>query len=110
MSYWILLTVCNIVETYISDPEGDFFEYIIAPTDNLKKGDTVYLWWNPGNCFYGWGTVAETPRIFYEENAQQKKKRQSVLINRAKEFNPRISVQMMLNDSRLKNLVPSGFD
>lgn len=108
-SHWILLTACHVTETHIS-PEGDFYECVIAPNDNLKKGDTVYLWWNPGNYFYGWGTVAKTPRTFYDSDTQKRRKQQAVLVNRVKELCSPLTEQVMLKDNRLKKIVPTGFD
>jgi restriction system protein len=109
MSYSILLTGIHFTETFIP-PEGDYRTYTIAPTDNLKKGDTVYLWCNIRTNFYGWGIVAETPRDFIEEDSQKKRRRMSVLVNRVKGFYPRITETMMRQDTNLKNMIPMGFD
>lgn len=80
-------------------PEGDTRTYEIAPNDQIKKGDIVYLWWNPDTLFYGWGEVAETPRNITVEqpglnNEIEKRKRTSVVINRKKEI-PHITADMM---------------
>lgn len=107
--FWILLNAPHMTDTYIP-PEGDRYGYVIAPNDNVKRGDTVYLWLNYDNCFYGWGTVAQTPAIIFEETPQVKRRRQSVLVDRVTGFQPRITARMMLADTRLRNLIPTGFD
>ena len=99
MKHWILLTKENSAAVWIL-PEGDHYSYEIAPNDELKKGDTVYLWSNPHNSFYGWGEVVETPQIVIVEfprpnNDIELKKRMSVLVNRKKEIHPPITELMM---------------
>jgi len=114
MKYWILLTRENSAAVWIPE-EGDQYIYEIAPNDDLKRGDTVYLWSNPHNSFYGWGEVAETPKIVMAEfprpnNDIELKKRMSVLVNRKKEFHPPITELMMKWDRNLRNLIPKGLD
>lgn len=114
MKHWILLTRENSLAVWIV-PEGDHHTCEIAPVDGLKRGDTVYLWSNPHRSFYGWGEVAETPRIIKvkfprPDNDVELRKRMSVLINRKKEFHPPITERMMLCDRNLKDLIPTGHD
>lgn len=113
MKHWILFANHHFIETNIP-PEGDTGVYEIAPNNDLKKGDTVYLWWNPHTCFYGWGEVAETPREIIVEtprpgaNEIEKKKRMSVVVNRKRGFANFITDQMMRNDRNLKDFVPTS--
>jgi hypothetical protein len=97
MKYWILLAAVHESDTFIPD-EGDLARFVIAPETELKKYDTVYLWWHPHNRFYGWGIVAETPMDFIEEENEilkkRKRARQQVLVNRQRGFYPPITVQM----------------
>lgn len=110
-SSWIILSAEHISETYIP-PEGDFRGYVISPNYNLKKDDNVYLWSNVSHGFFGWGEITEPPKTFMQletENSRPRK-RQSVYVNRQKEFYPPITIQMMLGDKNLKKLIPIGFD
>lgn len=113
MKSWILLTNIHHSNTFI-EPEGDRFDYTISPDPKLKKGDIVYLWWNPDSYFYGWGIVAETPRDFVQEDNEflprRKRPRQNVVVDRKKELDPRITRQMMQSDRILKRMIPTGFD
>jgi restriction system protein len=114
MKHWILLTKENSLTVWVV-PEGDQYTYEITPNDGLKKGDTVYLWSNPHRSFYGWGEIAETPRIIMvgfprPNNDIELKKRMSILVNRKKEFHPPITERMMLWDKNLKDLIPKGYD
>jgi restriction system protein len=114
MKHWILLTKENSLAVWIPD-EGDQYTYEIAPTDDLKRGDTVYLWSNPHSSFFGWGEVAETPKMIVVEfprpnNDIELKKRLSVVVNRKKEFRPPITARMMMWDRNLKGLIPKGLD
>jgi HJR/Mrr/RecB family endonuclease len=111
---WILLVNHHRDDTWIL-PEGDQRTYEIAPKNEIKRGDIVYLWWNPHRCFYGWGEVAETPKNVVTEfprpnNDVEKKKRTSVLVNRKSEIRPPITAAMMERDSNLKNLIPKEDD
>jgi restriction system protein len=110
-SYWILLTAPHVTETYIP-PEGDKWTYEISPKFMVKKGDIVYLWLNYQMGFYGWGEVAETPKIIVEPETKdsQGRKRQVVAVNRKKAFEPPITQQIMMRHRNLKNLIPSGYD
>jgi restriction system protein len=86
-------------------------QYVIAPTDGMRKGDVVYLWWNIDKCFFAWGTVVETPMDFIDDVAGTKKRRrQAVLVETQAGFNPRITEQMMLRHKNLKDLIPNEFD
>lgn len=112
--HWILLANHHSDDTWIL-PEGDTRTYEIAPNSEIKKGDTVYLWWNPHRCFYGWGEVAETPRLITVEtpkpgNEVEKRRRMSVVVNRKKGFTPFITARMMQSDRNLKRFIPTGFD
>jgi len=113
MKNWILLTVTHETDTFIL-PEGDTREYVIAPNTEIKKGDRVYLWWNPHNSFYGWGIVAETPKDLIEQEddklQKRKRRRQSVVVNRVKCFYPKITEQMMQGNRTLRSMIPTGFD
>lgn len=114
MRHWILLSKENSLAVWIV-PEGDQYLYEIAPTTDLKKGDTVYLWSNPHSSFFGWGDVAETPRATLIEvprpnNDIELKQRTSVLVNRRAEFRPPITEQMMMTDANVRKLTPTGFD
>lgn len=112
MNYWILLTNVHEMDALIE--QADSFRYVIAPTRELKKGDTVYLWWSPYKCFYGWGIVAETPMDFIEEEDEvlqkRKRRRQSVLVNRVAGLYPNITEQMMRKDRYLGRMIPTGGD
>lgn len=86
LKYWILLAGHHADDTWIL-PEGDRRTYEISPNSDLKKGDIVYLWWNPHNCFYGWGAVAEPTRIEIVEtpgqnNQIEKRRRMYVEVDR----------------------------
>lgn len=110
--HWILLANHHGDDTWIL-PEGDTRTYEIAPNNEIKKGDTVYLWWNPHRCFYGWGEVAEIPRTLIVEtrrpnNDIEKRRRTSVVVNRKKGFTRFITAQMMLADRNLKKFIPTG--
>jgi hypothetical protein len=109
LKHWLLLANHHANGTWIL-PEGDTRTYEIAPNDKIKKGDTVYLWWNPHRLFYGWGEVDETPRIITVEqpgpnNEIVRRKRTLVVINRKKEI-PHITADMMARDSNLKTSFP----
>ena len=95
-------------------PEGDQYIYEIAPKDGLKKGDVVYLWSNPASSFYSWGEVAESPRLIKVQRQRgddiEEVRRQSVTVNRIAEFRPPIDTSMLMSNSNLKKLIPSGFD
>jgi hypothetical protein len=56
------------------------------------------------------GNSHSNPEDFYEEKDQKRRKRQGLLVNRVKGFHPRITEKMMRADSRLRNLIPTGFD
>jgi restriction system protein len=114
LKYWILLAGHHESETWIL-PEGDSRTYEIAPNNDIKKGDIVYLRWNPHSCFYGWGEVAETPHLVLVEtprpnNQISKKRRMYVVVDRKKEFYPFITEQMMRNDRHLRKFIPTGQD
>jgi restriction system protein len=115
LRHWILLVNHHSSETWIL-PEGDRKTFEIAPNGDIKRGDIVYLWWNPHSCFYGWGEVVETPKLITVEvpgrnNEMEKKRRTSVLVRREKEFYPRrITAEMMSRDKNLKKFIPKGFD
>jgi len=114
MNPWILLTKEHSEAVWIV-PEGDRYAYEIAPADDLKRGDEVYLWSNPHSSFYGWGIVVETPQIINVEvprpnNDIETIKRHSVMVNRLKEFRPPITEWMMSRDRNLKRLIPKGHD
>lgn len=111
ISNWVLLSAQHITETYIP-PEGDFWHYEIAPNINLKKGDSVYLWSNISQGFFGWGEISEFPRTFIESEKPENRprKRQLVVINRKKAFHPPITVQMMQRNKELRKIIPIGFD
>jgi len=109
MQHWILLTAPHYSETVIW-PGGDTYEYRVSPNNELKKGDTVYLWWNPNSTLYGWGEVAEHPRIVIEENENVRRQRQLVVVERKSGFDPRITLRMMQTDSNLRKLIPAGHD
>lgn len=78
----------------------------------VKKGDIVYLWLNYQTGFYGWGEIAETPKVIIEPETRDSKgrKRQVVTVNRKKPFEPPITQQAMLKQRNLKNLIPYGYD
>ncbi len=113
MKHWILLTKEHSEAVWIV-PEGDQYAYEVAPKDDLKKGDVVYLWSNPANSFYGWGEVAETPQIIkvlrQRGNDIEEVRRHSVIVNRIAEFRPPINEHMLRSDKNLKKLIPKGFD
>jgi hypothetical protein len=95
ISHWILLTGDHITETYIW-PEGDQWIYEVSPKNMVKKDDVVYLWLNYQDYFYGWGNVAESPRIITTRKTPESDiiKRQRIVVNR-KPFDPPITKQMM---------------
>lgn len=113
MRHWILPVGEHESSLWIED-EGDTRQYTIAPNRELKRGDTVYFWWNPHNCFTGWGVVAETPMDFFEpeNDILQKKKRPrlSVTVNRKKGFFPFITAAVMRQDRHLRDLIPPTVD
>lgn len=113
MKHWILLTKENSLAVWIPE-EGDQYVYEIAPEDDLKKGDVVYLWSNPHNSFFGWGHVAETPQLITVQRPRgldiEEVRRHSVVVNRAAEFSPPITGDMLRSDRNIKNLVPTGQD
>lgn len=114
MKPWILLTNEHAEVVWIV-PEGDTYAYEIAPEDDLKRDDEVYLWSNPHSSFYGWGIVTEAPQIINVEvprpnNDRETIKRHRVVVNRQKEFRPPITDSMMGRDRNLRNLIPKGLD
>jgi hypothetical protein len=64
LKYWVLLVKHHGSDTWII-PEGDIRTYEIAPNGDIKKDDTVYLWWIAHSYFYGWGEVAKS---YIQEN------------------------------------------
>lgn len=114
MNYWVLITNVHEADIYIL-PEGDQYPYEIALNDGIKKGDTVYLWWNPYSLFYGWGEVAETPQPIRVERQGpdgriETSKRMSVLVNRRGGFYPRLTGLEMRRDPNLRKFIPEGQD
>jgi restriction system protein len=114
MRHWILLTKEHSEAVWVV-PEGDHQTYEIAPEDDLKRGDEVYLWSNPHSSIFSWGIVAETPHTYKVEVPRrvgdvEATKRMSVLVNRLKEFRPPISDEMMARDRNLRKLIPTGYD
>ena len=114
LRYWILLVNHHGDDTWIL-PEGDTRTYEIAPNNDVRKGDIVYLWWNPHTCFYGWGEVAETPHVTLVEQPLPnrdivKRKRMFVVVNRKKELHPYITAERMKRDRHLKKFIPTGLD
>ena len=110
-SYWILLSAHHITETYIP-PEGDQWHYEISPDAFIKKGDIVYLWSNIIQGFFGWGEVSQHPRVALESEKADKpsRKRQLLIVNRKKSFEPPLTHQIMLRSRSLKKLIPLGYD
>lgn len=113
MKHWILPITTHESNIYLFDDDNTV-EFVIAPNRELKRGDTVYLWWNPHDCFTGWGIVAETPMDFIEEDDDRLKKRgrprRRVSVNRVKPFSLYISKQMMSRDRHLKHMIPPVFE
>lgn len=107
-SYWILLTTSHISETYIP-PEGDHWTYEVVPVNGLKRDDIVYLWSNLDRAFFGWGTILEPPKLIIEPEPL-KRRRHSISLRREKEFVPRIREQTMQRHSKLRKIIPDGFD
>src|SRR5262245_59239327 len=105
-SCWIILSAQHVTETYIP-PEGDNWVYEISPNDNLKKGDTVYLWSNIENGFFGWGIIIETPKLVKDAH---ERRRASILVNRVKGFRTPITEDVMKADRNLRKFIPTGFD
>ena len=105
-SYWIILSAQHITDTYIP-PEGDTWVYEVAPNDKLKKNDTIYLWSNIEQGFFGWGTIIETPKLV---KAFDDRKRTSILVHRVKGFRHPITIDLMRTDSHLRKFIPIGFD
>jgi hypothetical protein len=94
-------------------PDG--VEFLIAPDDNLKTGDIVYLWANPFNLFYAWGEIASTPRPEFIEVPRpdgyvEKKKRYAVSVTGIKHLHPQIEEEMMQGRTELRKLIPKGYD
>jgi restriction system protein len=109
-SEWILLTNPHITDTHAA-PEG--MEFLIAPEDNLRAADIVYLWANPFNFFYAWGEVASTPRpeVFEVPSPGgylEKTTRIAVPVRDIKHFHPQITEEMMLRRTELRKLIPKG--
>src|SRR5687768_2709257 len=107
-SEWILLTNPHITDTHAT-PEG--IEFLIAPEDNLRAADIVYLWANPFNFFYAWGEVASTPRpeVVVAPGPRgylEKIQRIAVPVKDIKHFHPRITEEMMLSRTDLRRLIP----
>jgi len=113
LKHWILLTKENALAVWIV-PEGDQYTYEIAPEDDLKKGDVVYLWSNPYPSFYGWGEVAETPQIIKVQRPRgsdlEDIRRHAVIVNRIAEFRPPIEPYMLWGNRELKKLIPVRYD
>lgn len=105
-SNWIILSAKHITETFIP-PEGDTWEYEIAPDDNLRKDDTVYLWSNVRNGFFGWGTIIEAPRLMTDA---LDRRRTRIVVHRMKGLTYTITEEMMKADRNLKKFIPIGFD
>jgi len=105
-SSWIILSAHHITETFIA-PEGDSGTYEIAPNDNLRKDDTVYLWSNIANGFFGWGIIIETPKLIKDAH---ERRRTSILVHRVKGFTNPITPDLMKTDRNLKKFIPTGFD
>jgi restriction system protein len=110
-SHWIILTNPHITDTY-AIPDG--IEFLIAPNDNIKTGDIVYLWANPHNLFYAWGEVASTPGPEIVEaprfDGLEKIKRIAVRVRDIQHFHPQIEEEVMQSRAELKKLIPKGFD
>ena len=113
MKHWILPIATHESTIFLLD-DDDIAEFDIAPNRELKRGDTVYLWWNPHSCFTAWGIVAETPMDFIEEEDDRRKKRkrprQKVAVNQIKPFSHYITKQMMSRDRNLKHMIPDVFE
>jgi restriction system protein len=114
MNYWILITNIHDGDTWIL-PEGDEYPYEIAPNSDIKRGDTVYLWWNPHSEFYGWGEVIETPRTILVDRPApdggiERIKRTSLLVRRQGGLYPHITALDMYRDRNLRNFIPTGQD
>lgn len=105
-SSWIILSAHHITETFIP-PEGDSGTYEIAPNNNLRKDDTVYLWSNIANGFFGWGTIIETPKLMKDFH---ERRRTSILVDRIRGFTDPITVEVMKSDRNLKKFIPTGYD
>jgi len=105
-SYWIILSAQHVTDTYIP-PEGDTWVYEVAPNDKLKKNDTVYLWSNIEQGFFGWGTIIETRKLI---KAYDERERTSILVHRAKGFRHPITIELMRTDPNLRRFIPTGFD
>lgn len=75
----------------------------------VKRGDTVYLWLNYERSLYGWGEVAETPRVVTIETPgpeQKKLRRQEILVDRRVGFYPRITERLMQTDPNIRKIIP----
>ena len=93
--------------------DGDQYQYEVAPNSDIKKDDVVYLWWNPDSAFYGWGEVAETPRIIVIERPGSggeivTVRRTLVLVTQRDGFYPHITTADMQRDPNLRKFIPVG--
>lgn len=113
MKHWIF-PIATPESTFFVVDDDQIIPFVIAPNRELKRGDTVYLWWVPHNCFTGWGIVAETPMDFIEEEDERLKKRKRprlrVAVNRVKTLFPYITGEMMSRDRYLKHMIPPVFE
>jgi len=113
MKQWILPIATHETTIFVID-DDQIVRFVIAPNRELKRGDTVYLWWNPHNCFTAWGIVAETPMDFIEEEDERlrrrKRPRLRVAVNKIKLLFPYITAKMMSQHRHLKHLIPPVFE
>src|ERR1051325_6345101 len=98
MKHWIVLTREHAEAVWIQT--GQRYSYDVAPIDDVKRGDTVYLWSNPHMSLYGWGEVAEAPRPITEEiprpnNDIEIRKRTSIALTGIRQLHPPVTERTM---------------